>query len=539
VRPRARPYRPGARSPRHRSRSGKSAGRWRSATVVCIASGPSLHVDDLALIEAWRDAEPEARKVIAVNNAGLAPFAPWADVLYAGDGRWWREYWTPRAPAPELWTVSDADDLPAGMHWIRGIDTEPGISPGADRIYTGGNSGYAALGLAALWGASKIILTGYDMQRSAARATHAHADHHVRLGNPTDETLAVWVDRFAVAARDLRQRGIDVVNCTRRSALSCFDTVQLDDAIERPPVYVQGMLGLGDNLYSRPFVRQLSRGHDVYLRTPWPQLYADLEHVTVARSRTALRTQAKNEHGFRDLYDKGDRAMLEVARQGRTAVRRISYAKALAAGRSMLDGLADTFECGSHGAMDLPPLPPSPVVSSKPICVVRPVTVRREWHNTARNPKPEYVRDVAAWLRAEGMHVVSVADLVPGEEDAASPLPEADQTFHRGELDAMQLLALVKSAAAIVGPVGWIVPAALAARVPLFVVQGGQGEHNAADRITDASMMLDLVGWGTPDDFCRCASPHHGCRKTNSHLREQFDAWRLRVAGARHVAMVA
>jgi len=425
------------------------------------------------------------------------------------------------------------------MNWIRGIDNEPGISASTSHIHTGGNSGYAALGLAALWGASRIVLTGYDMQRSATRATHAHPDHHIRLGNPTPETLAVWADRFAVAARDLRSRGIEVVNATRRSALRCFDTSQLEHVIERPPVYVTGMLGLGDNLYQRPFVRALARGHAVYLRTPWPQFYADIDHVTVARSRTVLRTQAKNERAFLDLYAQGDRAMLEIARQGRTAVRRIGYTRALASGHSMLDGLAETFECRPFGPLDLPPLPPSPVASGKPVCVVRPVTVRREWRNTARNPKPEYVRDVAAWLRAEGMHVVSVADLASGEEEAAAPLPDADETFHRGELDPLQLLALIASAAAVVGGVGWIVPAAIAAHVPLFVVLGGQGAHNAADRLTDASMRLDLVGWGVPDEFCRCASPHHGCRKTNTLLREQFDAWRLLVARARHPAMVA
>jgi hypothetical protein len=425
------------------------------------------------------------------------------------------------------------------MNWIRGLDNdEPGISTSAQHIHAGGNSGYGAIGLAALWGVSRIILTGYDMARSAKTA-HAHPDHPPHLGNPDGATLNLWADRYAVAARDLRDRGIEVVNCSRASALRCFDRQQLDHVIERPAVYVNGMRGLGDNLYQRPFVRQLARGHTVHLRTPWPQFYADLEHVSVVRSGTRLRTQAKNEAGFDALYASGARALLKDARASRIDIREVSYVRALAAGRSMLDGLAETFGCDPFGPLDLPPLPPSPVASGKPVCVVRPVTVRKEWHNTARNPKPEYVRAVAAWLRAEGMHVVSVADLAGDAEHALAPLPEADETFHRGELDPLQLLALVQGAAAVVGGVGWIVPAAIAAHVPLFVVLGGQGAHNAADRITDPSLMLDLVGWGTPDEFCRCASPHHGCRKTNSHLREQFESWRLRVAGAPQAAMVA
>jgi hypothetical protein len=165
--------------------------------------------------------------------------------------------------------------------------------------------------------------------------------------------------------------------------------------------------------------------------------------------------------------------------------------------------------------------------------------VRKEWLNTARNPRPEYVRDVARWLRAEGMHVVSVADLKAGEETAIAPLPEADEIYHAGEFDVLQLLALVQSAAAVCGPVGWIVPAAIAARVPAFIVLGGQAGHNAPERITDPSMGVDLLGWGMPDDFCGCTSSRHGCKKANTRLRQQFDQWRLHVARSATPALVA
>src|SRR5262245_9263081 len=43
------------------------------------------------------------------------------------------------------------------------------------------------------------------------------------------------------------------------------------------PLLVRGMWGLGDNCYARPFVRAAAEKYDVWLETPWPELYEDIE----------------------------------------------------------------------------------------------------------------------------------------------------------------------------------------------------------------------------------------------------------------------
>src|SRR5215468_4237098 len=58
-------------------------------------------------------------------------------------------------------------------------------------------------------------------------------------------------------------------------------------------IFIRGMWGLGDNIYSRPFVRVLAREHDIWLDTPWPELYADL-NIKFVRGTRRLRTQQKN-----------------------------------------------------------------------------------------------------------------------------------------------------------------------------------------------------------------------------------------------------
>ncbi|MEX7116550.1 hypothetical protein AB2C39_35410, partial [Pseudomonas aeruginosa] len=53
---------------------------------------------------------------------------------------------------------------------------------------------------------------------------------------------------------------------------------------------IRGMLGLGDSIYSRAFLRKYP---GAFLETPWPELYLDLD-VKCVRPATQLRTQAKN-----------------------------------------------------------------------------------------------------------------------------------------------------------------------------------------------------------------------------------------------------
>ena len=69
---------------------------------------------------------------------------------------------------------------------------------------------------------------------------------------------------------------------------------------------------------------------------------------------------------------------------------------------TIISGLEESFGFPLNPAnFDLPPLPPPPITSDKPIVFVRPVTVREEWRNEARNPRPEYIAAICDALTAE------------------------------------------------------------------------------------------------------------------------------------------
>lgn len=288
------------------------------------------------------------------------------------------------------------------------------------------------------------------------------------------------------------------------------------------PIFIQSMKGLGDGIYQRPFVRAESERRAVFLDTPWPQLYADLPNVFPVRPATTLRTQAKNAAAQpADVWHERPFACDRAAfGYGTAALRKGSIIRALESALPLR---------GAPFVFDLPPAGPSPFADIGPYAVVRPVTLRREWTNSSRNPDHSAVFKVCQWLQDAGLFVVLVADLKPGEEEAVGPLPPCDAAFLAGELELSALMALVRGAAAAVGGVGWIVPMAIAAGTPLFVIQGGQLRHNGPQAITDPRMNLSRVGWAKPRYPCDCESMKHNCRKDPANLRGDFDEWMTRT----------
>lgn len=266
---------------------------------------------------------------------------------------------------------------------------------------------------------------------------------------------------------------------------------------------VHGMLGLGDNLFERPFIKALPK--PIYLSTPWPSLFSDIPGVHFIRPQTTLRTQAKNIARHADW----------VLPPGRQPARHIRYGA-----EGILPGMTACFGV-APGEFDLPPLPPSPETGK--YVVVRPATVRSEWRADTRNPLPSYIAEAIMHASARGYKIVSVADLQEGQEWLVGPEPYADVRYHKGELPVEQLLSLVANASAVIGGIGWLVPAALAAKVPAWIICGGQGGYNAPELITPREQTN--ITFAVPDNFCRCRLKQHTCDKRISNYDAKLTEW--------------
>ena len=182
-------------------------------TVLCVASGPSLDTDDI-------DYAKGRCRVIAINdNYQTAPFA---DILYACDLKWWDWH----KGAPEFAGLKYSMDKKVVQKYdVNYIEGKGGIglSSSSEFIHTGSNSGFQAINLAYLLGARRVLLTGYDMKFAATGAAHWFGDHpdKVRSG------YARFIDAF----KQIDQANIEIINCTRDTALKCFPQMTIQEAI--------------------------------------------------------------------------------------------------------------------------------------------------------------------------------------------------------------------------------------------------------------------------------------------------------------------
>lgn len=205
---------------------------WPKATVVCIASGPSLTKEDCALVQEWR-AKSDDRKVIVVNTS--YKLAPWADLLYAADKEWWENYSARllREFRGERWTnVTRGDPNNAvskfGLKYAW-LERYPGLNPKVGFINSGGNSGYQAIGLAYQAGAHKVVLLGYDMSDENGK-THWHPEHGWWM--PTiRRDYGSWARQFSRLYDDMCLVDVEVVNASRRTTLQKIPRVELEEAL--------------------------------------------------------------------------------------------------------------------------------------------------------------------------------------------------------------------------------------------------------------------------------------------------------------------
>lgn len=180
-----------------------------------------------------------------INNSFV--LAPWANVLYFADHRWWE--WYIRDGRATL--GFSADEVKAIWRDFAGqkcmIENsgkkvpEPDIfvlknaGPGAlsekpNAICTGSNSGYQSVNIAWLAGAKRIILLGLDMSFPGGRA-HNH-DGHPR--NQSEPSYKKWGEYFARMKPQLEATGTEVINCSTGQGIKAFPFRGLESVLDDP-----------------------------------------------------------------------------------------------------------------------------------------------------------------------------------------------------------------------------------------------------------------------------------------------------------------
>lgn len=170
--------------------------------AVILATGPSMS-------QAVADSV-KGQFVIVVSDAFR--LAPWADVLVATDGKWWRHN-------------PDALEF-KGRKFGVSLDHHKQFAE-VERFSgaTGTNSGLLACQVAVSLGAKKLLLAGFDMG-----GTHFFGPHREPLKNTTKARFEVFKRQFA----NYQPRGVKILNCTPNSALRCYPMGSLESLAESP-----------------------------------------------------------------------------------------------------------------------------------------------------------------------------------------------------------------------------------------------------------------------------------------------------------------
>lgn len=198
---------------------------WRGECVAIVASGPSAKSVNIGSLR-------DRIHVIAIKKS--VELCPWADVVYGCDAAWWK---------------NDAKGLPdfSGLKLCYAVEvcrtfsdvyrfdiktTTDGIltdQPGV--IGSGGNSGFQALNIAVQFGATAVVLIGFDMNsRDSSLHWYGH-NKWLNASNPLEFNFKRWRRAFTDAVPKLTKMGIDVANASSNSELTCFRRTTVEQAL--------------------------------------------------------------------------------------------------------------------------------------------------------------------------------------------------------------------------------------------------------------------------------------------------------------------
>jgi len=192
---------------------------WLGETVYIIGGGPSLENFN------WNNLI--GKKTIAINKSILS--YPNANILYWTDSRVYGWYKNEIDNFSGLKvTIRDhvtyTDDIK-----IMKKGNKYGLEEAKDTLCHGNNSGYAAINLAYLLGAKKIVLLGYDM-RNVGTKGHYHGGYPVpATGDNVYKDQ--FIPGFKILADLLKEKKIEVYNASIHSALTVWPKISLEQAV--------------------------------------------------------------------------------------------------------------------------------------------------------------------------------------------------------------------------------------------------------------------------------------------------------------------
>ena len=195
---------------------------FEGQTVVIVGGGPS-HADiDLDALKGVR--------FIAINSAcrKVRPVATAEDILYFSDNSWSERFPGLLTDWPGPVVTSNRNTKARLGDAVRRLDLEPLVHTFQVMIdHVSASSGHAAACLAAVMGAKRIVLIGFE-GKFVNGQSHGHSDYRMQDAGPLAER---FVPGWFALAPAFDRLGVEVINATPDSAVTCFPVADLYEAI--------------------------------------------------------------------------------------------------------------------------------------------------------------------------------------------------------------------------------------------------------------------------------------------------------------------
>lgn len=114
----------------------------------------------------------------------------------------------------------------ARVHMLHNSGRE-GLCEEPNGLNTGSNSGYQVVNFAALAGAKRVLLLGYDMKFPGGKS-HWHGGHPVK--HP-EAAYSRYARNFKTMVPQLAKMGCEVINCTPDSAIDAFPRGEIESVL--------------------------------------------------------------------------------------------------------------------------------------------------------------------------------------------------------------------------------------------------------------------------------------------------------------------
>ena len=224
---------------------------WDGGQCWIIGGGPSIPrlfgVPEQLIDDVFEKRQPVSafspylspihdKHVIGINAAYR--IGSWMDIIFFGDNRFFLENQRHLLAYPKIKVTCNPNTKtePAARYikiMARDGRHPQGITERKGFVSWNKNSGAASLSLACQMGARQIILLGFDMDTDSKARQHWHSAYKSANTKKIPRKLSFrrHLLCWPMIARDARRLGVEVLNCSVRSAIRELRKVKLEDVL--------------------------------------------------------------------------------------------------------------------------------------------------------------------------------------------------------------------------------------------------------------------------------------------------------------------